>query len=150
MDLRLRRDSYSEVATLGRLYQGDEQICHTCEDRVRAPQVKVLGRTAIPPGRYPVVITYSQRFGRPLPLLQDVPGFAGVRIHPGNGPEDTAGCVLVGCDRGPAYVVRSREAYRIVEARIRAALGRGEEVWLTVEQDGVPRHLLAPDPEVSP
>jgi 4-hydroxy-2-oxoheptanedioate aldolase len=44
----------------------------------------VPGDTAIPAGRYRIIVTESVRFHRPLPLLLDVPGFDGILFGPGD------------------------------------------------------------------
>lgn len=98
---------------------------------------KIHGRTAIPAGRYQVVITYSNRFRKKLPLLLDVPGFAGIRIHSGNRHVDTEGCLLPGMTYwkdGADYVVgTSRTACERLQSAIGKALADGEEVWVTIE-----------------
>ena len=49
----------------------------------------------IPVGTYPVLVTFSPRFQRNLPLIGNVPGRNGIRIHRGTKPEHSKGCVLV-------------------------------------------------------
>ena len=99
MELRLKRTKSDSVSTLGELYIGNEFVCFTLEDTDRFLEeggIKLVGATAIPRGRYQVVINESVRFKRLLPLLIDVPQFSGVRIHPGNTHKHTEGCILVG------------------------------------------------------
>lgn len=140
MKLTLRRTQCGARCTLGELYVDDAELpeCFTLEDVVRevagqdVKRWKIPGETAIPRGAYPVTITYSQRFRRDLPLVSDVPGFAGIRIHSGNTAADTEGCILVGRSRGPDRVNDSRAAFADLYAKIGAALGRGEAVTLEV------------------
>ena len=49
----------------------------------------------IPVGTYPVSVTFSPRFQRNLPLIGNVPGRSGIRIHRGTKPEHSKGCILV-------------------------------------------------------
>jgi hypothetical protein len=123
MILHLVRRYFSEVSTVGTLYVDGEFCCWTLEDRTREGP-KVPGETAIPEGTYKVVITPSVRFKRDLPLLQEVPGFSGIRIHPGNTAEDTEGCILVGQyhEIGSDAVGRSRLAFDALFAKLRQAV----------------------------
>ena len=73
MELRVERTDFSENSTIGKLYVDDQFECYTLEDKVRP--VKIKGKTAIPEGRYEVIINHSQRFNRLLPLFLDVPDF---------------------------------------------------------------------------
>lgn len=105
--LKLIRTDFLKDRTLGKLFLAhetapDEHICYTLEDTVRDPGVKIPGQTAIPAGAYPLVIDRSTRFSALagtdvyLPHLLNVENFEGIRIHAGNSPLDTEGCVLVG------------------------------------------------------
>ena len=49
----------------------------------------------VPEGRYQLVNTMSPRFKKILPLLVNVPGRSGIRVHTGTKPEHSKGCVLV-------------------------------------------------------
>lgn len=80
---------------IGDLHLDGNFFCHTLEDEIRPDGEKVYGKTAIPAGRYKVVLTKSIRFNRVMPLLLDVPMFTGIRLHGGNTSEDSKGCPLV-------------------------------------------------------
>lgn len=106
MKLLLKRIHFGETFTVGQLYEDTgfslAPICYTLEDKFRevegAPvkDWKVQNKTAIPRGTYSVDITLSNRFKTKLPLLNNVEGFEGIRIHSGNSSENTEGCILVG------------------------------------------------------
>lgn len=132
MELRLVRSQRDEDVTIGELYVDGEFQCFILEDAVRP--VKIPGQTAIPKGRYEILVTHSPRFGRPLPLLKAVPNYEGVRIHPGNYPTDTEGCLLPGEERGEKSVLRSRQAFENLYIKITKAIDDGQEVWITIEE----------------
>lgn len=102
---------------------------YTCEDVVR--DHKIPGLTAIPAGVYKVEMTYSNRFHRVMPLLLDVPGFTGIRIHAGNSSTDTDGCILVGFSTDGTRVIDSRAAVQVIDYRIVEALKAGP-VWIEI------------------
>lgn len=130
MEILVQRIAKRDDYTIGRLSIDGKYVCDTLEDKVREPGVKVAGKTAIPAGRYRVIVNVSPKFGRELPRLLDVPGFEGILIHRGNTPEDTAGCILVGENRAKGKVLNSTPyELRLVEL-IKDAIGRKEEVWI--------------------
>jgi hypothetical protein len=131
MRLKLERTWCGPVCTIGTLYVDMKAECFTLEDVVRSGE-KVSGKTAIPAGVYNVVITPSNRFKRDLPLLQNVPGFEGIRIHPGNTAEQTDGCILVGAAKMPDAVTHSREAFERLFQKIKESLSAGEKVTIEV------------------
>lgn len=105
MRLTVDREKSIGEATIGAFSVDGMRRYWSLEDAVRErPGIdiddwKIPGRTAIPRGIYRVLVDFSNRFQRRLPRLLNVPGFTGVRIHPGNGPKDTEGCILIGFTR---------------------------------------------------
>lgn len=134
LSLVLTRKDRTEKATIGELYVDGVFECYTLEDRDRLAQglPKIPGQTAIPSGAYSVVLTQSPRFGRVLPLLQNIPNFEGVRIHPGNKPEDTDGCILVGRICGPDQIAESRLAFDALFAKLEQAVSEGRAISISI------------------
>ena len=136
MEMTLTRTAKRKNYTIGALSIDDEYFCDTLEPTWRdlgpsCPGHKIAGRTAIPEGRYPVVIPWSPKFGQWLPLLLHVPQFEGIRIHAGNTPDDTEGCILVGLRVKPGKVLDSRLwEHRLVRRLASRPLGEG--VWISV------------------
>lgn len=130
MHITVDRVELTPDATIGSLSVDGKWLCWTCEDAVRevpgqpVAAWKVPGKTAIPEGTYHVVVTKSQRFGRSLPELLDVPGFTGIRIHTGNTSADTEGCILPGLTRAGQSVGLSRRAFDQLFTLIRESRDR--------------------------
>jgi hypothetical protein len=134
MELTLIRRPSAKGCTLSEWYINGLRECFGVEDVVRPAGQKVFGKTAIPAGTYQVVNTYSPRFGKYLPLLLNVPGYAGVRIHPGNSATDTEGCLLPGLSLRPdgTGVQQSVVAFNALFAKLKAA-EKKERIMLTIK-----------------
>lgn len=100
---------------------------------------KVKSETAIPVGKYKLIIDMSPRFGKRMMHVLDVPGFEGIRVHAGNTSHDTEGCLLAGKERDERHgeVSGSRIACAALFDKVEKTLNRGEEVWWVVE--GLPK-----------
>lgn len=143
MKLTLYRKWWTDKSTIGEMHINGSFFCFTLEDRLRTG-TKVPGSTAIPAGKYSVAITHSNRFGRLMPLLVNVPGFEGIRIHAGNTDKDTSGCILVGRRRGKDSIGESRSAYNELYASLAKAIST-EKIEIEIVNppdwaDGVAAH----------
>jgi hypothetical protein len=143
MELTLNRVTRTDTSTIGELsIDGGERECYILEDRDRRltqdtpiaviKTNKVFGKTCIPSGRYEVVVTFSARFKKPLPLLMNVPGFDGIRIHPGNTAENTLGCLLPGSTKDKDFVGGSKVAFEKLFSKIKAA-AETEKIFITIK-----------------
>ena len=138
MNLVLRRETSAQDYTHGQLWIDGEWFAYTLEDTVRelegvpVAEWKQPGVTAIPSGRYEVVLTLSPRFQRELPLVVDVPGFKGVRIHAFNRANQSEGCIGPGYERGEGWIGRSAAAEQALVKRFIAARTRREQSFIEV------------------
>lgn len=139
MELKVKRLYKKDSYTIGKLYVNGEYFCDTVEDTDRGltstmseeeiAKRKIYGKTAIPTGRYTVVVTYSPKFKKNLPLLLDVKGYSGVRIHSGNSAADSLGCPIVGENKVKGGVINSR----VTIERLMTKLRLQTNIWLTIE-----------------
>jgi len=118
MEFKIKRVALKENYTIGHWYIGNHKFCDTIEDKVRdlnkdgdlddEGEGKVYGETAIPYGKYKMVLAYSPRFKRILPTILNVKGFEGIRVHSGNTAKDSEGCIIVGVNDRKGWVSNSR------------------------------------------
>lgn len=129
MILELKRKIFTDDSTIGELSIDGEFVCYTLEDKVR--ETKIQNVTAIPYGKYEVIINFSNRFQKYMPLLLNVPNYAGVRIHPGNKSGDTEGCILVGSSKSLNFIGNSRTTYASLFARMKK-VEKKEKIYINV------------------
>ena len=146
MELTLIRKHFAEKYTIGKLYADGVYICDTIEDVIRelydknhdgdfddSGEGKVYGKTAIPYGRYKVLVTQSMRLKRRLPILLQVPGFTGIRIHGGKNETWSEGCILVGMNEVKGQLVNWAYWEQYVVKLIDGATYRGEKCYITIK-----------------
>ena len=142
MFLLLKRIARKDNYTIGKLSIDGVSECDVLEDTDRyltdemreedIIRLKVKARTAIPTGDYDISLTMSQRFKRVLPLLENVKGFSGIRIHSGNTSEDTEGCLLVGKNKIVGKLIDSRITFDALFAKLEKAYKRGERIRIKI------------------
>ena len=147
MELVLTRIAKRKTYTIGRLaiikevseeyktYEEEEYFCDTLEPTWRDYAHggrKIKGCSAIPEGRYAVVISFSPKMQKWLPILLGVPMFSGIRIHAGNTSNDTEGCILVGQNLKKGMVLNSNIWLKRLKDKIVEAKDKGEPVWITI------------------
>ena len=142
MEIQVNRIARKDGYTIGRMSLNGVYFCDTLEDTDRGlkdtMQVNEIlakkrkGITAIPTGKYDVILTFSPRFKRVLPLLLSVKGYEGVRIHAGNTNKDTEGCLLVGENKAKGQVLNSRATLEKLMSVLLECEKRKEKISITI------------------
>ena len=132
MLIKLRRHWFTPKSTVGIIAVDGVKCGFTLEDAARPDGVKIAGVTAIPHGEYEVTIDFSQRFQKLMPHILNVPGFEGIRIHKGNAPEDTEGCILVGLRKGQDLVYDCTPIFDYIYGKIEAAIKNNDRVSILI------------------
>ena len=152
MKLLLQRIYTCKEYTIGNLYIDNVYICDTCEDTDRMldqsmslqqiKNIKIMDVTAIPYGTYNILLTYSPKFanrtfgkkyGGKVPLIDNVPCWSGVRIHPANYASELSGCIAPGLNKVKGAVLESTKCYyKLMDNYIMPAIKRGEHITITI------------------
>ena len=142
MEIDLHRKWRKKGYTISVLSINGQRICEALEDEDRGlassmskeeiAKRKIYAETAIPTGRYQVALTYSPRFKKKLPLVMNVPGYDGIRIHSGNKAKDTEGCILCGRNTAVGTVTNSRYWTNKVIGMIEGAIAKKEQVTINI------------------
>lgn len=142
-ELKVLRFKFTDKSTISELYLNGTLFCYTLEDPVRelkdlnkdgdfddVNEGKVKGNTAIPEGTYDIILNMSNRFKKIMPLLLKVPGYEGVRIHTGNFPKDTEGCILVGSMALNDEIRNSRPTF----TKLMTELEKADKITITIQK----------------
>ena len=142
MEIKLVRKYRNSNYCIDKLYVNGVYFSDALEDPDRGltdemsleeiKKIKIKGNTCIPYGTYNITITYSFKFKRDLPLINNVKGFEGIRIHSGNIPTDTSGCILPGFNKIKGKVINSKETTEKLITSIKTSLSKGEKVTLII------------------
>ncbi|MCA6070515.1 MAG: DUF5675 family protein [Endomicrobium sp.] len=94
LELFLKRVAFkNNYTTIGRLkFNGYDEHNNIVEDNKSlcdTLEPSKISRMLIPTGKYKIIVNHSNMFNRDLPLLLNVAGFTGVRVHRENTAKDT-------------------------------------------------------------
>lgn len=139
MELLLRRKPAVDRAILGDLFV-DGRFAYVTLERQGVE---------IPAARYRVSLTVSQRAtdgqlwspdpDHRLPLVMNVPGRSGIRVHAANEARELQGCIAIGLQQMGVTIRQSRAAVTQLFQMIAA----NSETWLTIENPTTDRAVHA-------
>ena len=150
LDRKWKKDTY----TIGRLFVDGVLFCNTVEDKDRGlkqtdslatiQSKKVYAETAIPTGTYTIRMDikspkysayswYKNLCGGFMPRLENVPGFTGILIHPGNSALDSAGCIIPGKNTKVGQVTDSKTTFSKLYKKMKKAYDKGEKIEITIK-----------------
>jgi hypothetical protein len=146
MELKIIRQEFYENTTIGEMFIDNKRFSFVLEDKDRGysqdtpkhiiDRDKIIGLSAIPYGKYRVVLSYSKKLKRFLPLILDVPLGKGIRIHYGTSNKYTSGCPLIG------YKRLGKEKFSLKETKqaekdfmaILEKANKTEAIYITIEK----------------
>lgn len=149
MELLLKRIAKKDKYTIGNLYVNGEWFCNTLEDTDRGltqdmsldkiKKIKVYGKTAIPTGTYKVNMSiispkfknrvWAKPYNGMIPRLENVPGYEGILLHPGNSAENSIGCILPGYNTVKGKVTQSQDTFH----KLMAILTKEKDITITIQ-----------------
>jgi len=144
MELILARTFFTNKTTIGPLYLAEvgpeKPICFVLEDKCRqafgepfTQLLKIPKQTAIPYGRYEIIVNKSGRFQKLMPRLLKVPFYDGILIHIGNRDVDTEGCLCVGNTYQKDMVLDSKNCFnKILFPLLKKTYDSGEKIWIEI------------------
>ena len=139
---------FKSTYTIGSLFINGEYFCDTLEDKVRTlptmcPNTpkgrgcdckeKIFGETAIPEGKYSVILRYSPKFKRTLPAVENVPHFLGILFHSGTTELDSHGCILVGENKIKGRLINSRATETKLVDLLKSYITEGHTLILIID-----------------
>lgn len=117
MKLLVTPDTVTSVSTISKLWCNEVFECFVLEPPV-----------PIPAGVFDIKLEYSERFGRIMPFLQNVPGHTAIEIHYGNTVANTKDCLLVGQVKGENFVGNSGPAFTALFAKLEKEASNSIEI----------------------
>jgi hypothetical protein len=139
MILTLQREPATEHSTPGTLAVDGVSECFTLEPPPVVDESQP-GPVCVPAGAYPVTLSMSPKFGRIMPLLNDVPGRSRILIHWGNWVYDktrhvfdTLGCIEVGQVRSNLdEILATIAAFNNLFPKIERAIRLGDSITIKI------------------
>lgn len=141
--------------TISRLFVDGKRFYESLEDKDRGlkktdplstiQSKKIYGETAIPSGiyeidmdrvspKYAAIDWYKTNCnGGRMPYLKNVPGFEGILLHPGNGPEDSWGCILIGRNLTTGRLSQSKDTFKKLYKTMLDAHKKGEKITIEIK-----------------
>lgn len=154
LEILVERYEYGDTFSEGRVYVDGMHFGESMEppskhlsnnmtlDEIKKKKVK--GKTAIPCGRYKVTLAVSPKFkdrswAKPYdgecPLLNNVPGFSGVLLHPLNYGRESEGCIGIGEKWKPGVIVRAQQGhFDLMDHYILPSVEMGREIYITIKE----------------
>ena len=108
---------------LERLSRAGKAVRGTITGTVNALPTLENAQYIIPEGKYELVITWSPKYKKMMPLVCSVPGRSGIRIHTGTIPEHSKGCILL-----------TPKGVELINELLTKTAKKDEKVYLTISR----------------